>query len=132
LFFSLPLYLSNDKKQELDISDIEVVIQYGVPRDVPTALQRGGHGGRSKTGQAIFLIMYEPWVMDIDLSVVDVTLAVSDPDHPTVAKLSKTSNKKERTGMAMIKIIQSKDCPRGMYAQYLGDESPDGKSLASW
>jgi len=122
-------FISNDHKQGLDIPDIEAVIQYGIPRDVPTALRRGGRSGRSKTGQAIFLIMYEPWVMDVDLSVVDFT--VSDPDHPIVMKLSKTSNKQERTGMAMIKIIQSKGCLRNAYAQYLEDTSPDGKSFTS-
>lgn len=32
------------------------------------ALQRGGQGGSDKTSQAIFLILYEPWVKDVDLS----------------------------------------------------------------
>ncbi len=71
------------------------------------------------------MIMYEPWVMDVDLS--NVNLDVSDPDHPTVAKLSKTSNKQERTGMGIIKIIQWRDCIRGGYAEYLGDGSSNGK-----
>ena len=125
-----PSELSNDQKQGLDIPDIEAVVQYGIPRDVPTALQRGGRGGRNKTGQAVFLIMYESWVMDVDVSESAVTnLSASDPDHPIVAKLSKISNKQERTGIAMTKIIQSKECLRQMYAQYLGDETADGISL---
>jgi hypothetical protein len=88
-------------------------------------LQRGGRGGRNKTGQAIFLIMYEPWVKDINLSALDFT--PSDPDHPNVAKLSKTSKKQERTGIAMIKILQCDDCLRDMFAQYLADDTPEGK-----
>ena len=111
------------------LPDIEVVIQYSIPRDVSTALQRGGHGGCRKTSCAIFLIIFEPWVTEINLSVLNLT--VTDPDHPTVVKLSKTSNKKERTGMGMIKIIQSTECLRGAFAQYLGDETPDGESLTS-
>lgn len=103
-----------------------MVIQYGVARDVPTTLQRGGLAGRSgKPAQAIYLIMYEPWVINIDLSTIN--FGVSDPDHPTVEKLSKTSTKQERTGMAMVKIIQSPDCLRKLYADYLGDKTPNGK-----
>lgn len=103
------------------------MIQYGVPRDVPTALQRAGRGGRNKTGQAIFLIMTESWVKDIDLSALDFTPSESDPDHPNVAKLSKTSNKKDRTGIAMIKILQCEDCLRDLFARYLADDTPEGK-----
>jgi len=107
----------------LDVADIDVVIQYGVPRDVSTTLQRGGRGGRTKTAEAIYLIMYEPWVMNIDLS--NIKFNVSDPDHPTVEKLSKTSNKQERTGIGVLKIIQSADCLRMMYANYLGDKTAE-------
>ena len=104
-----------------------MVIQYGVSRGVPTTLQRGGRGGRNETGQAIFLIMYEPWVMNIDLSAID--FSVFDPDHPNVTKLNKFSNKQERTGIAMVKIVQSegKECLRRMNAQYLADNTLDGK-----
>jgi superfamily II DNA helicase RecQ len=104
-----------------------VVIQYGVPRDVPTTLQRGGRGGRTKSARAIYLIMYEPWVTKIDLSTIAVSS--SDPDHPIVEKLSKTSSKQERTGIAMVKIIQSTECPRKMFADYPGDKTPDGTIL---
>jgi hypothetical protein len=77
----------------LDVPDIGAVIQYGISRDVPTTLQCGGRGGRNKFNRVIFLIMYEPWVKDIDTSAIG--FAVSDLDHPTVAKLTKTSNKQE-------------------------------------
>ncbi len=72
--------------------------------------------------------MYKPCVIDVDLLALE-NLSASDPDHPIVAKLSKISNKKEQTGVAMIKIVRlSKDCLHYMYAQYLGDETPDGKA----
>ena len=60
--------------------------------------------------------------MDIDLSTIKFTF--TDPDHPNVEKLGKNSTKQARTGIAMIKIVQSvDDCFRGMYADYLGDKS---------
>jgi hypothetical protein len=73
--------------------------------------------------------MYEPWVMNIDLSSIPTTpSSLSDPDHPTVEKLSKTSTKQQRTGIAMITLIQSiKECPRKFFANYLGDTTPDGE-----
>jgi len=112
--------------QGLDIPDIEVVVQYGITREVPTALQRGGRGGRSPTGKAIFLLMYEPWVKTIDLAAVDVD-TVSDPDHPNVPKLTVHSTKLARTGVAMVKIIQLKqECLRRLYADYLNNMTLDG------
>jgi len=72
--------------------------------------------------------MYEPWVMNIDLSSIPITFGQTDPDHPTVEKLTKTSTKQDRTGIAMTTLIQSvSDCPRKFFANYLGDETPDGK-----
>lgn len=114
--------------QGLDIPDIEVVIQYGITRDVPSTLQRGGRGGRSPSSQAIFLIMYEPWVLDIDLTATPNESG--DPDLPNSGKLTKNSTKNQRTGHAMINLIQSKEsCIRNFFAQYLADESPEGKTV---
>ena len=110
----------------LDIPDITVVVQYGITREVLTALQRGGRGGRSPTGEAIFMLMYEPWVKSIDLAAVEVD-TVSDPDHPTVLKLTAHSTKQERSGIAMVKTIQFEhECLRQLYAAYLKDTTLDG------
>ena len=69
--------------------------------------------------------MYEPWVMNIDLSAIKISS--TDPDHPNIDKLGKNSTKQARTGIAMIKIVQLvDDCFRGMSADYLGDKTPDG------
>lgn len=64
--------------------------------------------------------------MNIDLSTIKFT--VTDPDHPNVEKLGKNSTKQARTGIAMIKIVQSAadDCLRGMFTDYLGDKALDG------
>jgi len=69
--------------------------------------------------------MYEPWVKTIDLSAIDFN--ITDPDHPNIAKLTKFSMKQAQTGIAMIQITQSlRECLRGMFADYLMDNSPDG------
>ncbi|KAF8256917.1 P-loop containing nucleoside triphosphate hydrolase protein [Lactarius quietus] len=117
----------------LDIPDIEVVIQYGITRDVPTTLQRCGRAGRSPMGKAIFLLMYEPWVMKINCNAVEAE-AVSDPDHPNVPKLTQHSKKQARTGVAMIKVVQlEQKCLRQMFAAYLNDVACDALDFtAGW
>ena len=62
--------------------------------------------------------------MNIDLSTIKFT--ITDPDHPNTGTLDKHSTKQARTGIAMIKIVQSADCVRGMFADYLGDKALDG------
>ncbi|KAI9442063.1 P-loop containing nucleoside triphosphate hydrolase protein [Lactarius psammicola] len=127
------LHATEGASTGLDIPDIDIVIQYGITRDVPTALQRGGRGGRSPMGKAIFLLMYEPWVMTIDLSTVGVD-TVSDPDHPNIHKLTPHSTKQARTGVTIIKIVQlEQECLRQLYADYLNDTSIDALQFtAGW
>ena len=70
--------------------------------------------------------MYEPWVLDIDLSTIEENS--SDPDFPNVGKLTKYSTKSAWTGVAMIHVIQSKElCIQGFWADYLNDESATGE-----
>ncbi|KAN0135294.1 hypothetical protein V8E53_006859 [Lactarius tabidus] len=100
---------------------------------VPTALQRGGQGGHSPTSKAIFLLMYEPWVKTIDLAAVEVDTA-SDPDHPTVPKLTDRLKKKEHSRVTMIKIIQLEhECLCKLYVSYLRDTAPNAHHFtARW
>ncbi|KAF8272466.1 hypothetical protein EI94DRAFT_1796088 [Lactarius quietus] len=123
------LHASGGASMVLDIPDITIVVQYGITREVLTALQRGGRGGRSPTDEAIFLLMYEPWVKSIDLAAVEVD-TVSDPDHPTVPQLTDNLTKQERSGVAMIKTIQLEhECLRKLYATYLKDTAHDGTDV---
>ena len=103
--------------------DIECVIQYGLCRDIPNALQRCGRGGRAPSTSAIFLILYEPWAITADLSL---KCNLDDPDQPLLP-LTKTSKKPERTGVAMYRLIQSSDCIRRFFADYLHDDTPTGE-----
>ncbi|KAF8149568.1 hypothetical protein B0H34DRAFT_827446, partial [Crassisporium funariophilum] len=109
----------------LDISDIDVVVQYGIPCKVPTTLQRGGRGGCNSLKDALFLIMYELWAITIKPNPsIDFD---SDPDHPNVTKLDAHSSKQDRTGGAILDIVQStKICTRLLFTKYLRDTSIDG------
>jgi hypothetical protein len=70
--------------------------------------------------------MYEPWVKDIDLTAPNVN-CISDPDHPNTQKLTIHSKKRDRTGVAMLSIIQNEqECLRWLFANYLDDQSLNG------
>lgn len=101
------------------------MVQYGVPRDVPNTLQRGGRAGRSSPHRALFLLMYESWALDVDLSEISVDI-VSDPDHPLLEALTQYTSKQDRTGWAMLYILQIVICLRILFAEYLGDHASDG------
>ena len=92
-------------------------------QDVPNVVQRCGCGGRAAGTSAIFLILYEPWVMTADVSSFAEDL--NDPDQPLQA-ITKTSKKPERTGVAMYRLVQSSDCIRKFFARYLADNTPTG------
>ncbi|KAF5335342.1 hypothetical protein D9611_011739 [Ephemerocybe angulata] len=91
----------------LDVAGIPLVIQYGIPRDISSLLQRGGRAGRSTTAIALYIMMYEPWVLQIDISGVSSDIA-SDPDRPILEPLQKNSSKQERTSWEMYHIFQQK------------------------
>lgn len=75
--------------------------------------------------------MYEPWVMTIDSS--SIAIETSDPDHPIVEQLTKFSTKQQRTGKAMVRVIQLPlECLRGMWRDYAADKALDGKANTSF
>ena len=61
--------------------------------------------------------MYEPWVKDIDLTAPNIN-CTSDPDHPNTQKLTIHSKKRDRTGVAMLSIIQNEqECLRQLFGK---------------
>ena len=90
-------------------------------RDVLNALQQCGHGERMLTTSALFLMLYEPWVKNTDISSLEKEL--NDPDQP-LQTLTKTSKKPERTRVAMYQLMQSSDCICHFFAKYLCDDAP--------
>ncbi|KAJ7805721.1 P-loop containing nucleoside triphosphate hydrolase protein [Mycena olivaceomarginata] len=93
----------------LDVPDVAAVIDYGLPQKKSTSQQRGGRGGRR--GQlAVYLVMAEPWAFTASLDAVapDST----DPDRPISGRLTKTTPKPARAGLAMILYVRSVVCLR--------------------
>lgn len=118
------LHLAN-AQQGIDITDVAVVIQYGLCRDIPNWRQRGGRGGRDPSLPSLFITLYEPWVQTIDLS--ETRPDPNDPDHPTkpLDPKKKRLTKQERTGFACIHLIQSDECIRLFIAKYFDDQTSD-------
>ncbi|KAJ7199759.1 P-loop containing nucleoside triphosphate hydrolase protein [Mycena pura] len=111
----------------LDVSDVEAVVDYGLPQKMSTSQQRGGRGGRR--GQlAVYLVMAEPWAFTaaLDSVVPDGT----DPDRPICGRLTKTTPKAARAGLAMILYVRSEVCLRTMISQYLADRSTEALSIS--
>ncbi|KAF8985491.1 P-loop containing nucleoside triphosphate hydrolase protein, partial [Cyathus striatus] len=122
------LHATEGASTGLDISDITVVIQYGMPCDIPTCLQRAGHCGRDGTSESIFVLLHEAWTKEVDLSaalkVTNLTgLDKTDPDRPHTGTLTIKSTKQECIGIGMLKIVQnsSDHCIRSMLADVNND-----------
>ncbi|KAJ2930420.1 hypothetical protein H1R20_g6675, partial [Candolleomyces eurysporus] len=119
------LHATSGASTGLDIPGIKYVVQYGVTQDIPLLLQRGGHAGRGTRDTAVFLIMYEGWVLKTDIHAVGGDIAL-DPDHPLADKLGVNASKEDRTGWAMLHVIQSASCLHSLFADYLNDKSIRG------
>ncbi|KAJ3766263.1 P-loop containing nucleoside triphosphate hydrolase protein [Lentinula raphanica] len=104
----------------VDFPDIDMVVNVGLPPSQKDANQRAGRVVRREGRQGLFLILYEAWVLEIDLSEYDNQWA-SDPDWPC-KRLTDNSNRRERAPFSMVHMIQLKECQRHSYASYLGDQ----------
>lgn len=70
--------------------------------------------------------MYEPWALLADLSTASPNFE-SDPNHPLVEALGVRPHKEERTGWAMLFIIQMFNiCIWALFAHYLNNTTNDG------
>ncbi|KAK7034169.1 P-loop containing nucleoside triphosphate hydrolase protein [Favolaschia claudopus] len=112
----------------LHVADVDVVVDYGAPRAMPTVIQRGGRAGRR--GQlSVYLLMAEPWVYTASLDAVDSSS--DDPDRPISGRLIKNSKKPERAGLAVVLYVRSSTCLREMFARYLNDRSRDALKITT-
>jgi superfamily II DNA helicase RecQ len=112
---------SSTRYQGIDIADVGCIIQYGICQDVPSWRQRGGRAGGNPDVAALFLTLYEPWVLQVNLSNIS-KCDDRDPDHP-VLRLSKNATKQERIGIASIRLMQSNNCIRSLMASYFDNQT---------
>jgi superfamily II DNA helicase RecQ len=115
--------------QGIDFRNLQIVIQYGVTRDLCSLIQRGGRCGRDPSKEALFLIMYEHWVMSMPIpdEIADDPDA-TDPDRPLMAwPKQREPTKKERTGLATYQLIQRGQCIRSEFSDYANDLTFDGE-----
>ncbi|KAL0063541.1 hypothetical protein AAF712_009546 [Marasmius tenuissimus] len=110
----------------IDYPDVDIVVNVDVPPDVPEGLQRAGRVVRASEKTGLFLILYEAWVVEIDLdefTVDHMGVDPKDPDRPRKA-LSDKSTRQERVPRSFTKLIQDGEkCLREFFAEYLNDKS---------
>jgi hypothetical protein len=87
-------------------------------------LQHGGRALQNSHEDALFVILYEPWVHDISLDEYNEG-DLRDPDRPR-AKLRSSSQRRERVPLSCLKLVKSTTCLRAYFASYLDDTSPAG------
>jgi len=121
----------------LDIPDIQIVVQYGLPSNMPSMLQRCGRGGRSSSIESTFVLMHEEKAVTIPIPSTPEALLrfKDDPDSPIGGPtLSSDATKFDRTGCSIYRCIQPEEgneCLRKYFAAYLNDTSPDGTPVIS-
>ncbi|KIJ06385.1 hypothetical protein PAXINDRAFT_48851, partial [Paxillus involutus ATCC 200175] len=108
----------------LDIQGVQIVIQYGVCKNMTEMVQRAGRAVRNPSMHGLYLEMVEPWALELQLENNDFNSG--DPDRPNIGSVKKNSSKQERTGCAAIQFLQSMSCLREFLATYLNDRTPSG------
>jgi superfamily II DNA or RNA helicase len=108
----------------VDFPNVKIVCTVGLPATIVDALQRGGRAIRRTNNDALFVIFYESWVLDVNLDDYS-TGDLLDPDRPR-KDLHDNSQRRDRAPYSSVKLIQDKMCLRNFFADYLGDILPGG------
>ncbi len=114
--------------QGVDFPNVKIVCTVGLPGTLVDALQRAGRVLRNSGDPAIFVLFYESWVHDISLDEYKNGDISGDPDRPR-SNLKPNSRKQERAPYSSLKLVKSDECIRLLFAQYLGDKTPEGTSV---
>lgn len=114
----------------VDFPNVKIVATVGLPANIVDALQRGGRAIRVGGEQALFIVLYESWALEIDLKEYSDTSSsnnINDPDRPR-GKLKTNSQRRECAPYSSVCLVQGQtQCLRQFYADYLNDTSPKGK-----
>ncbi|KAF8432233.1 P-loop containing nucleoside triphosphate hydrolase protein, partial [Boletus edulis BED1] len=116
------LHVTAGASTGLDIRGVQIVIQYGTCQNMAEMIQRAGRAVRDPSMHGLFLVMFEPWALNVKLE--NEASISDDPDQPINRVVKKNSSKQERTGHAMIRYIKSATCLRKCFSKYLNDQNP--------
>ncbi|KAL0568131.1 hypothetical protein V5O48_013860 [Marasmius crinis-equi] len=119
-------------EQGIDYPDVDIVANVDIPPDIAEALQRGGRVVRCSVKTGLFLILYEEWVLGLDLSAFfeePKGVDANDPDRPR-QPLTDKSNRQDRVPYSMASLIHDGSiCLRKFFADYLHDKCPSAMSF---
>lgn len=107
----------------MDLPDVGIVCNAGLPSNGVNGLQRGGRVGRRDGDTGLYVIFFEPWALEISLDDF-CNGDANNPDRPR-APLSIKSKVRDRTPLSAIALLRC-DCIRTFFAAYLGDTSSTG------
>ncbi|KZV61517.1 P-loop containing nucleoside triphosphate hydrolase protein [Peniophora sp. CONT] len=102
----------------IDSAVVRWIVQAGLISRISDLRQRYGRAGRDGLLSCICMLLYEDWVLQIDLDAFPRDAA--DPDTPS-KRLDKNSKKPARIGRAMVELVQNDDCIRSSFVQYFHD-----------
>ncbi|KAF6766019.1 P-loop containing nucleoside triphosphate hydrolase protein [Ephemerocybe angulata] len=114
----------------IDFPDVDIVILVGYPSSLAELLQRGGRCGRAPGSTGLFLVLFEPWIHEIELKEFDTGYNSSNPDR-TRAALTKNSSKKDRVVRSAVLCAQSTSCLRKLFAEGLGDTTQNATEFTA-
>ncbi|KAL0563514.1 hypothetical protein V5O48_018553 [Marasmius crinis-equi] len=121
------LLATTSESTGIDFPDVDIVINVNIPPTGADALQRGGRANRQLMKFGLFLILYERWVLEVDLDEFEENRAAfgDDQDRPR-EKLTDKSDVRERAASSMVRLLSDDQlCMRKFFRDYLGDESPN-------
>ena len=74
---------------------------------------------------ALFVVFYDPWALEINKD--EYTYGnPEDPDRPRKEQ-KESSPRRDRAPLSSLQLVQTLDCLRAFYANYLADNSSEGK-----
>jgi hypothetical protein len=110
----------------IDFPNVKVVCTTGLPSTIVDALQRGGRAIRIvSVDPALFVVFYEPWALGINEEEYTYG-SPEDPDRPRKEQ-KETSPRRDRAPLSSLRLVQTPDCLRAFYANYLADNASEGK-----
>ena len=110
----------------IDFPNVKIVCTAGLPSTIVDALQRAGRAIRiMSVDPALFVVFYESWTLEIKKEEYTYG-SPEDPDRPRKEQ-KETSPRRDRAPLSSLLLVQTIDCLRAFFANYLGDNAPEGK-----